>query len=105
MPDLLAIRPSKSAANRNHGVSLAKPPNATLKRTTPSAQNKKQPIRPAMAKSMTCEIQASTMNDTMASPCWVCGSNASGENQIAGGTTMHAANARVCEDVMDFDIG
>jgi hypothetical protein len=48
-PDRVAITPSSRAPNRNQAVSLANPLNATGNRTTPSAQNRKQPTSPASA--------------------------------------------------------
>ncbi len=39
-PDFVAIAPNKSAPNKNHGVSVAKPLKATLKGTTRNAQYK-----------------------------------------------------------------
>ena len=89
-PDLLAINPISMAANRNQAVSFAKPLNATLNRTTPSAQNRKHPMKPASANSVACVIQAMTINDRMANPCLVCGSRPIGENQMANGTMTHS---------------
>src|SRR5690242_11973568 len=59
--------------------------------TTPSAQNRKQPTKPAMANSIACVIQASTMKQMMAKACCVCGASPSGANQTASGTSTLTA--------------
>ena len=85
-PDLVAMRPIRSAANKNQAVSLANPLKARLKFATPSAQNRKQPIRPASVKSIAWVIQARIMNVVIATACLLVGSRPIGAVQTAIGT-------------------
>src|SRR5438034_11615511 len=90
-PEFLAITPNNTAPNRNHAVVSAKPANATGNGATPSAQNRKQPIKPVSAWSSATVIQATTMNAVIASACWMGAASPSGTTQRTSATAAAAA--------------
>src|ERR1700761_388777 len=99
--DRVATAPMSSAPNRNQAVSLAKPLNAVGNLTTPSAQNRKQPINPARANSMAHVAHATTMNAAIAKPCFVTGSSGRGANHTPNGTRTQ----RICPIMATGEFG